>query len=142
MAELLPASTPVLVWSDEDLGTLSWSDDEGGWVGEHAGVAFSISSIRTPDKSEPSRELLAYAKRVLRSPMWRTQCLEVAKLAAIAEYGASSAAEIRGLKYEFIDFYNRETGPAIIADIGKGPSGRWWRIEFDGERCEGLGFDT
>jgi hypothetical protein len=142
MAELRPASTPVPVFSDGDLGNLTWNDDEGGWVGEHAGIAFAISSIRTADRSQPSPELLAYAKRILGNSTWRTQCLEMAKLAAIGEYDASCEAEIRALKYEFIDFYNRETGPAIIADIGKGPSGRWWRIEFDGERCEGLGFDT
>lgn len=130
----------MLVWTDEVLGTLIWNDDEGGWVGTHAGTAFAISSIRTADRCEPAPELIAYAKRVLGNPAWRTECLEAAKLAAIAECGAYEP-EIRALKYEFIDFYNRETGPAIIADVGEG-LGRWWRIEFDGERCEGLGFDT
>ena len=142
MAEVVPASPPIPVWTDEALGTITWNDEEGGWVGEYAGIAFSISPIRTPDKSKPSLELLAYAKRVLGNPEFRTQCLDLAKQAAIADHGASYESEIRSLKYEFIDFYNRETGPAIIADVGNGSTGRWWRIEFDGERCEGLGFDT
>jgi hypothetical protein len=142
MAELRPASPPVPVWLDEELGTLTWNDEEGGWVGEQAGITFAISPIRTADKSKPSPELLAYAKRVLANSAWRTESLEAAKLSAIAEHGASYEPEIRSLAYEFIDFYNREVGPAIIADVGEGPSGRWWRIEFDGERCEGLGFDT
>ena len=141
MADVLPASPPVPVWKDEELGTITWNDEEGAWVGHSAGVAFAISPIRTADKSKPASELLAYAKRVLGNSEWRAQCLDLAKQTAIAEYGASYEPEIRALKYEFIDFYNRETGPAIIADVGEG-RGRWWRIEFDGERCEGLGFDT
>src|SRR5688500_10564556 len=141
MGEVFPASAPVPVSRDDELGTLTWNDEEGAWVGEYAGIAFGISPIRTADKSMPSSELLAYAKRVLGNSEWRSQCLDLAKLAAIAEYGASYEPEIRALKYEFIDFYNRETGPAIIADVGEG-RGRWWRVEVDGERCEVLGFDT
>jgi hypothetical protein len=137
-----PTAPPVPIWTDQDLGTLAWSDDEAGWVGEHAGIAFAISRIRTADPSRPSPELIAYAKRVLGDTAWRAQCLAAAKQVAIAAYGAPYEAEILSLEYQFIDFYNRETGPAIIADMGEGPRDRWWRIEFDGERCEGLGFDT
>jgi hypothetical protein len=119
---------------------MAWSDDEEGWVGEHGGLAFSISPIRTVETSRPAPELLAYAKRVLGDPAWRARTLEEAKQAAITKYG--TLPEIRSLQYRHINFYNRKTGPAIIADVGEGACDRSWRIEFDGDRCEGLGFDT
>lgn len=139
---LRPLPPPVQSWTDDELGTMTWSDDEESWVGEHGSLAFSISRIRTVETSSPAPELLAYAKRVLGDSTWRAKTLEEAKHAAIANYGAFYEPEIRSLQYRHFNFYNRKTGPAIIADVGEGPRDRCWRIEFDGDRCEGLGFDT
>jgi hypothetical protein len=132
---------PVETLADGLLGTLTWSDDEAGWVGESGGLAFSLARIRTADE-RPAPELLDYAKRVLGDPSWREIALDEAKRVAIAEYGPHYEPEIQALQYRQIQFYHRKTGPAIIADVGDGPRDRSWRIEFDGERCEGLGFDT
>jgi len=73
---LRPAPAPVSVWRDDDLGTITWDDDEESWGGAYAGLSFSISPIRTTERSRPSPELVAHAKRILGDPVWRIICLE------------------------------------------------------------------
>jgi hypothetical protein len=136
-----PTPPPVPTWSDEKLGTLTWDEDEGGWVGKKEDLPFSISRIREKSAT-PAPGLVDYAGRVLGDPNWRVKHLEDAKQRAIDEFGEAYGPEIRALDYRYMSFYSRKTGPAIIANVGEGPQHRSWRIEFDGERCEGLGFDT
>ena len=72
---LQQSSVPVAVWQDEHVGTLTWSDEEDGWIGSHAGLSFCISRIRE-SSSSPAPALLAYAKRFSRI---RTGARDVSK---------------------------------------------------------------
>ena len=130
---------PKPEFQDEVLGTLTWSDDEDGWMGTASGFKFSLGY---GSGDMPAESLVAYARELLATPEWLIQGLEAAKVRQHDEFGAQYEAELKELRYELVAIYQHKGNNRVIASLGPGRDHRAWRIEFSGRKCEGIGFDS
>jgi hypothetical protein len=124
---------------DAVLGPLVWSDDDESWVGEYGGyriaVGYSGSAV-------PAPELLAYAREFLGpGGATFTRMLAEARAARAHEF-RRWASEFAGLGVGTLAFGMSDRGMGCLVDLPGGEPDRSWRVEFDGTRCEGFGFDT
>ena len=124
---------------DEVLGSLTWSDDEDGWLGNASGLSFSLGYSKA---EVPAESLVAYARELLATPEWLITELEAAKVRQRDEFGANYEPELRELRYELVAIYQHKGNNRVIASLGPGRDHRAWRIEFSGRKCEGIGFDS
>lgn len=127
------------------LGELSWSDPEDeGWFGTYGGYRFHLeySGHVTPEE-----EVVRYAIEVLSDPSWLESTVAAAKEWKIRELQRQLRSdfyteEIRELTVETLHFsYGRGVGYIFVTFTG-GRDYRCWRLEYEGERCLGLGFDS
>ena len=126
--------------SDQVLGQMEWSQDDGAWIGEYNGFKFGLAYER--EKRVLVDPLVAYAREILNDPAWLASTLAAAKAAARKEYGKFYEAEIDGLSFGLIDFYLFRGKRRIIASLEGGRDYRCWRIEYADRTCEGIGFDS
>ncbi len=124
---------------DPILGQTEWSEDDEAWCGEFEGFRITISYEWT---KEPDPGLVEYAREILRSQNWLTDCLEREKTTAKSEYGDDYSREIELLEYGTIHFMLQKKIRVILADLQKGRDFRAWRIEFQDRNCIGIGFDA
>jgi hypothetical protein len=120
------------------LGKLSWSQEEKGWIGEINELAFCLSHEGGP---EPTAELLAYAESLLSPPRPLFEGLNSAKRAWLAKY-PNNASEIEPLKYDQVAFYRHKGKNRVFAMLGPEAESRAWWIEFQEDKCTGVGFDS
>lgn len=130
---------PVSRVDDPVFGSLVWSDDDEAWVGEYGGYCIAISYSGA---AEPAPDLLAYAREFLGvDGAAFTRNLAVARKAHAHEF-KQWASEFAGLQAEMLSFIVSKRGMLCFVNLGEGERDRSWRVEFDGIRCEGFGFDT
>ena len=129
---------PLDALSHPVLGVLRWSSPEKGWVGETSGLPFCLSHHGTP---EPTGELLAYAETMLSPPTPLLEGLRHEKHSWLTKYPRNTA-EVAALNYVQVTFYRHKEKNQVFATLGPDTDGRAWRIEFQENRCMGLGFDS
>jgi hypothetical protein len=130
---------PLALFNDPVLGPLLWSEDDESWVGEHGGyrIAIGYSGLAVPDP-----ELLAYARDCL-GPEGATFTRNLAEAReARANEFAPWAAEFTRLRVEVLRFWLSDRGMGCFVDLVGGEPERSWRVEFEGLKCLGFGFDT
>ena len=125
---------------DPKLGLLVWNEDEDSWIGHLEDYLILISVEK--NHNVPSAELLNYVYQILENTEILKFALESEKLKYLSRYPKDSI-EVDTLKYESLCFYRYKSKEnRIIASLKSSSKYRAWRIEFSGETCEGLGFDT
>jgi hypothetical protein len=130
---------PVERVEDPVLGTLVWSKDDEGWVGQLGGLRIVVcDSIR----AVPSPQVLDYARTVLgpQGDLFR-KALAEAK-AAYRETYRLAAEEFDRLEPGTLSFEIAQRGPVCFVELIGGNPDRFWRVEFTGTNCDGFGFDT
>jgi hypothetical protein len=130
---------PIDRIDDPKLGPLRWSEDDDSWVGEYGGyriaVGYSGSAVPTPD-------LLAYSRNFLgQKGTTFTQNMAEARAAHAHEF-RRWASEFAGLQVGTLGFGMSNRGMGCFVDLAGGEPERSWRVEFDGMKCLGFGFDT
>lgn len=121
------------------LGEMRWSADSGSWLGHYGGFRFSLAY---EGMESPSEAIIAYALDVMRDAAWLASTLADAKEQALRTFEPFYAEEIRSLSLGEIHFSTFRGTPRILADLEPGRDFRCWRVEYEGRRCEGIGFDT
>jgi hypothetical protein len=124
---------------DPVLGPLQWSEDDEAWVGKYGGYRIAI---RYTGAAAAAPELLAYARKFLgQDGATFTQTLAEARAAHADEF-ERWASEFAGLQVETLRFAMSNRGMGCFVDLAGGEPERSWRVEFDGMKCLGFGFDT
>ncbi len=132
---------PAASVEDATFGTLAWSEPEEAWLGEYAGysLAFAYSRATYPDPA-----LLDYARAFL----GEGGAAFARSLAAARAGGQFThprwAEEIAALEVGTLGFsldWRRQEVSCLIDLIGGEPD-LWWRVDFRGGECLGMGFDT
>jgi hypothetical protein len=130
---------PVVRVDDPTFGPLVWSEDDEAWVGEYGGYEIAIGYSGA---AAPAPELLAYARKFL-GPNGATFARILAEeRAAHAHEFKRWAAEFAGLQVGMLGFGMSKRGLGCFVNLLGGEPERWWRVEFDGMKCMGFGFDT
>jgi hypothetical protein len=124
--------------SDPDLGLLHWRPEDGGWTGVRNGLSFTIGDEAD---SHPSESLRIWALKVLSDTAFLDRSLSEAIDQAPTHYRRFDR-EMRGLRYSHLYFSESAKGKSIFAALAPESEHRCWRLEFDGEKCLGIGFDT
>ena len=137
MSLFLSKPQPTQVVCHAALGELRWSVEEKGWLGSIHGVSFCIAD---EGAAMPSVELLAYAEGMLCPPTAIFDALQKEKSAWQAKY-PNSAAEVSQLVYDQVALYRHKNRCWAMGLLGPEQDMRAWRVEFQGYKCEGLGFD-
>lgn len=132
-----PKDTPQPI-SDPELGVLNWTAEEGGWTGEKNGVRFTVGD---EDDAVPPEDLREWAIQLLSDPSFLDESLASA-ISEAPKYLQRFSEEMNELRYEHLYFSENSKGKYIFAVLGPGRADRCWRLEFDGERCLSIGFDT
>lgn len=130
---------PVGHADDPLFGPMVWSDDDESWVGEYGGYRIAIGYSGS---SMPAPELLAYAHEFLGpNGVAFTRNLAAARAAQAHEF-RRWASEFARLRVGTLGFGMSKRGMGWFVDLDGGEQDRSWRVEFDGMRCQGFGFDT
>ncbi len=130
---------PVARVDDPTFGPLVWCEDDEAWIGEYGGYQIAIGYSKS---AEPAPELLTYAREFL-GPNGATFTRILAEeRAAHAHKFQRWAAEFRGLEVGTLGFGISNRGMGCFVDLIGGEPERSWRVEFDGMKCMGFGFDT
>jgi hypothetical protein len=130
---------PVARMDDPTFGLLVWSGDDEAWVGEYGGYRIAIGYSGS---AAPAAELLVYARDFL-GPNGATFARILAEeQAAHAHEFKRWASEFAGLRPGTLGFGMSNRGIGCFVDLVGGEPERSWRVEFDGMRCLGFGFDT
>ena len=133
------AGLNAIVNMDDPAFGLQWSPDDEAWIGESDGYRIAIGYSGTPS---PSPELLGHVREFLGPNAKRfTQNLANARAVESVKY-EPWAAEFAGLRVGMLHFRKTKTGYACLVDMVGGEPDRSWRVEFEGTRCLGFGFDT
>jgi hypothetical protein len=132
------APRPIASFEDEILGALAWSDNKQGWVGICQAATVVIHDTTRP---APSPRLLQYARRMLGDASKLDRALADAKVYAQSRYDAVDFEEIENLRYTEISLFEHQGTLRIFASLEPSADQRIWRIEFEGDRCQGLGDD-
>ena len=130
---------PVGRVDDSAFGPLVWSEDDESWVGEYGGyrIAIGYSALAVP-----APELLAYARDFL-GPDGATFTRNLVEARATHAHEFQRwGSEFAGLRVGTLGFGMSKRGMGCFVDLPGGEPDRSWRVEFDGMRCEGFGFDT
>jgi hypothetical protein len=129
---------PPAPCDDLVLGTLTWSHELDGWSGACGGLAFTLACGR---ESPPPESVRAYARRILGKRAWLDE--ELAKARATApRYLDRFRSEMEALEYGRLHFSTDHGREYIFAELGPGLNYRAWRLEFTGDVCAGIGFDS
>jgi hypothetical protein len=128
---------PVSLYVDGLLGEMVWSATADGWVGIANSIRYVISY---QGDSTPDQLVLEYAKQML-LPNKLMDAIEQAKPTAIQENQRLSE-EIHGLRLGTVHIGTDGKRGGIFAELEGGRHDRSWRVEFNEEHCEGIGFDT
>lgn len=130
---------PVIRVDDPVFGPLVWSEDDEAWVGGFGGYPIAIGYSAA---AEPAPDLLAYAREFMGADgATFTRNLAEAREAQAGEFDRW-ASEFTGLQVETLRFGVSNRGLGCFVDLIGGERDRSWRVEFDGMRCLGFGFDT
>jgi len=130
---------PVGRVDDPVFGPLAWSEDDEAWVGTYGGYRIALGYSGS---AEPAADLLAYARAFLGPDgATFTRTLAEAQAAHAPAFGRW-AAEFAGLRVGTLGFGMSKRGMGCFVDLTGGEPDRSWRVEFDGMRCLGFGFDT
>lgn len=130
---------------DEVLGELVWDSKEKSWVGCYRNIEFSLGYEK--NCTEPSQALLGYAQELLLDDGCLKQSLknEIADLISKAPEILNvpeQLEELNSLFYESLHFSMRKGEGYTFGVLGPENKYRFWRIEFLGKKCVGLGFDS
>jgi hypothetical protein len=128
---------PLERYNDDGLGLMVWSEDDEAWGGEYGGIKYLIGY---DSQATPRSDLLAYARSILDDVPQLKNKIEQAKEIAIAE-NAGLAKEITLLRIESVFFYHHKERRRILASLAGGLKNRLWRVEFEEDKFEGIGFD-
>ena len=126
----------VPVFADDVLGQLDWSDDDEAWVGRHAGLRFSLSF---ESGNAPTREIVEYARSLLRDSEWLAETLELCKRKALSESPPKLAAEILALEFRTLHFQNSRQ---LLIQFFEGDEEPFWSADFKGRELTGIGCDS
>ena len=130
---------PVGRVDDLVFGPLVWFNDEESWVGEYSGCRIAIGYSGS---AAPAPELLAYTRDFL-GPNGATFTRNLAEAQmAHAHKFQRWASEFAGLRVGTLGFGISSRGMGCFVDLIGGEPERSWRVEFEGMRCAGFGFDT
>jgi hypothetical protein len=130
---------PVSRVNDPVFGPLVWSEDDEVWAGEYGGYRVAIGYYMS---AQPPQELLVYAHEFL-GPDGKTFTRNLAEArAAHAQEFQRWASEFALLRVEMLGFGMSKDGMGCFVDLIGGERDRSWRVEFDGMKCLGFGFDT
>ena len=121
------------------LGQVHWSEDDEAWRGCFNGISYLLSY---EGRVTPAEDLIAYAFRMLDDKEAFLAAIHAAKLAGLAEYPLFYSDEISGLSLGLVYFFRNKQQFRILADLDGGLDCRAWRVEFLGDHCEGIGFDS
>jgi hypothetical protein len=124
--------------TDADLGVLNWSAEDGGWTGTMGGLRFTLGD---EDDAIPSEDLREWASQVLSDTAFLQESLASA-VSEAPDHLQQFSEEMDALRYEHLYFSENSNGRYIFATLGPGRDYRCWRLEFDGQRCLGIGFDS
>ncbi len=130
---------PVPEYELATLGRVVWSEDDEAWRGYFNGFSYLLSY---QGQATPAEDLSAYAFRMLEDKEAFLSAIHAAKLAGAAEYPLFYSDEISGLTLGLVYFFRNKQHYRILADLDGGLDYRAWRIEFLGDHCEGIGFDS
>ena len=131
---------PATTIQDSVLGLLTWSDECDAWRGHHGTRDFLLAYDGT---AEPSDAVRRYAIRVLENELWLEHAWNEARKKAFSEYSPFYIPEIESLCIGDLHFsVHPQRGGSLLVDLNGGRDFRLWRIEFNGDRCEGIGFDN
>lgn len=130
---------PIGRVDDPVFGPLVWSEDDESWIGEYGGYRLAVGYSGA---AEPAPELLAYAREFL-GPGGATFARN------LADARAGHASEFKRWQSEFaklrigtLGFGMSSRGMSCFVDLIGGEPDRSWRVEFEGMKCLGFGFDT
>lgn len=125
----------------EVFGTLTWNDDYVAWFGAYNGFRFLLDYSDKTGLPHPA--VVAYAKSVLDQPRWLNEQLSAAKWDYLKDIRAPEfVKEVNALTFGVLHFQGDEKSVGIFAHLDGGRDFRSWRIEFDGNTCFGIGFDS
>lgn len=120
------------------LGSLTWTEAEDGWVGQHTGFQIVLAH---ENRTHPPVPLLAYAVEALRQPHRFREALEAA-VANCAPHYRPFQQEMAELRYDTLYFSVGKHGRRLFATLTPGREYRAWRLEFRDLVCDGIGFDS
>lgn len=134
---------PVRRFEDPQLGLMTFCDSDGTWVGHYNGFEYRISF---ENSKKPLPELLQYCVDTLNKKSWVKRTLRRHKNQQKILFGKRFEDEIEALHYLNLMFYRHTNELRVVAQLGDGTGDdneeRMWRIEFYGDKCVGMGFDT
>jgi len=130
---------------DNKLGTLIWDSNSRDWVGTYEGSMFSISYEK--NRLQPSKQIIEYAYEIILNQGFLKECLKleveefienVPEIKNIPE----QMDELNSLYIESIHINDHEKGRWTFICLGPELPERVWRMELQGTKRGGLGFDS
>ena len=129
---------PTELISNSVLGSLAWSKEEEGWIGNFNGFRFVLDY---EDQEFPTESLTEFAKAFLTNSESISSEILQAKASSTQACPQSLVNEINGLQIAAVSFFKVKGEPYVFISFNGGADDRCWRLEHTKGEWSGLGFD-